>query len=129
VSGERVFVDGSDVFRLGISTQSTIAPVDIVGGWRFQFGRVSPYAGAGLTSIGYRETSEFSDNSDEVNERKTGPVILAGADVVVLKWVRVGGEMRYRKVRGILGNRGVSEMFGEDDLGGVSLALRLSVGR
>jgi hypothetical protein len=47
----------------------------------------------------------------------------------VLKWVHVGGELRYRFVKGILGEDGVSAAFEEDDAGGLAVGLRLSFGR
>jgi hypothetical protein len=77
----------------------------------------------------YREDSDFATAGDDVNERKTGVVALAGADVRVLRLVSVGGEFRYRAVDGVLGVGGVSQIFGDDQLGGLSLAARFSVGR
>ena len=56
-------------------------------------------------------------------------MILAGVDAELLKWVHVGGELRYRFVKGILGESGVSEAFGEDDAGGFAVGVRVSFGR
>ena len=104
-------------------------PVDIAGGWRFVFGRVSPYAGAGVSLIAYEETADFAASGDNVSESKTGPLFLAGVDVAVIRWLHAGAEFRYRSVKGVLGDGGVSDIFGEDQLGGYALAVRISVGR
>jgi hypothetical protein len=128
--GERVFVDNDRVFQLGIPLEITMRPVDISAGWRFRLlgGRLFPYAGGGLTYLRYRETSEFAASGEDVSEGKTGAVILGGADVHVWRWVSAGAELRWRRVRGILGEDGSSREFGDDDAGGLNTALRISVG-
>src|SRR5262245_42265126 len=42
LDGDRVFVDGGTVYRLGIPVTIKMRPVDFAAGWRFFFGRVSP---------------------------------------------------------------------------------------
>lgn len=127
--GERVFVSNGSVFRLGIPWRASFVPVDLVGGWRMAGGGFAPYVGAGATIMKYTERSDFAQAGDNVDERKTGLVILAGVDVPIGTWLRVGGELRYRRVRGVLGTAGASRAFNEDELGGVSTAVRVSVGR
>jgi opacity protein-like surface antigen len=129
LKGERVFVSNATAFPLGISTEMTYRPIDLAAGWRFEFDRVRPYVGGGATFVSYREDADFSETGDDVDERKTGALLLAGVDLEVLKYVRVGGELRYRVVTGVLGTGGVSELFGEDELGGIAFAARVSVGR
>jgi hypothetical protein len=129
LNGERVYVDGTSVFKLGIPMQITLTPIDVAAGWRTVRHRVSPYVGGGLTSLSYKETGGFSQAGDDVTVRKTGPLVLAGADVRILKWVYLGGEARYRAVKGILGKEGVSKAFGEDRIGGLSAGVRLSLGK
>src|SRR5918993_3083042 len=34
--GERVFVSGSEVFRLGIPVTVEVTPIEVTGGWRFK---------------------------------------------------------------------------------------------
>ena len=82
-----------------------------------------------MTFTSYQETSAFSDPKDDLDEQKPGPMVLAGVDAELLKWVHVGGELRYRFVKGILGEAGVSEAFGEDDAGGFAVGVRVSFGR
>ena len=127
--GERVFVDGGTSFPLGIPVTITLRPVDVIGGWKFETGAVHPYVGGGVTFMSYEEKSDFSTAADDVSERKTGGVVLAGVDVPLGRLVRVGGEFRYRAVSGVLGEGGVSDVLGEDQLGGAVFAVRASVGR
>ena len=129
LDGERVFVDNRRVFELGIPLEVTMRPVDIAGGWRLALmrGRIFPYLGAGLTYMQYEETSEFAGSGENVSESKTGPLVIGGVDVRVWRWVSAGGEFRWRRVRGILGESGVSSEFGEDDAGGFNAGVRLSI--
>jgi len=131
LDGQRVFVSNGQIFELGIPLEIKMRPVDIAAGWRFRFsrGRISPYAGAGLTYLTYEETSDFADADENVDESKTGPLVLGGVDVQIWRWISAGGELRWRRVSGILGEGGVSAEFDEDDAGGYSAALRISIGR
>jgi opacity protein-like surface antigen len=127
--GERVFVDGGATYQLGIPVRVTFRPIDVVGGWKYEINAVQPYVGGGLTFMSYKEESDFATSSDDVDERKTGAVILVGVDVPLGGLVRLGGEYRYRSVSGVLGEGGVSATLGEDQLGGSTFAFRASVGR
>lgn len=129
MDGERVFVSNGTVFPLGIPWQATFVPVDITAGWRWSGGRVIPFVGAGATVVKYSERSDFAQDGDDVSERKIGAVVLGGVDVPLSGWIRVGGDVRYRFLKGVLGAGGVSELLGEDQLGGVSTAVRVTVGR
>jgi hypothetical protein len=129
--GERVFVSGSEVFPLGIPLTVQVTPIEITGGWRFRnlSRRFIPYAGAGWSSYGYKETSSFAEDIENVDERHTGFHILAGADVRLTTWLGVGGEVVWSSVPDALGTGGASEAFGETDLGGTSFRLRVNIGR
>jgi hypothetical protein len=130
LDAQRVFIDQGTVFPLGIPVRITMRPFDLVGGWRHKGrSRFSPYGGAGVVFFQYREDSDFATAGDDVDERKTGLVVLAGADVRLMRLFKAGGEFRYRAVDGILGLGGVSQVFGDDQLGGLSFAARFSVGR
>jgi len=41
----------------------------------------------------------------------------------------VAADVQYSRIKGILGDGGISEQVGEDDLGGVSLRFKFIVGR
>ena len=128
LTGERVFIDQGTVYSLGIPTRITMRPIDLAAGWRFHVARrVTPFVGGGVVFMTYREESDFSVSGEDVDEQKTGGLVLGGADVRVVSRINVGIEMRYRSIRDILGSAGVSQEFGEDQLGGVSFAARVSV--
>jgi opacity protein-like surface antigen len=131
IDGERVFIeDGEDdVLEVNIPLEVKMRPVDIAAGWRMTFGRISPYVGAGMTFFKYEETAEGNDPDENVDESKSGPLFLGGLDVAILSWLHAGGEIRYRQVTDILNLGGVSAEFGEDNAGGLTLAVRVSVGR
>lgn len=130
LDGERVFVDGGTVERLGIPVTVTLTPLDVMAGWRFDGRRrLVPFVAAGVTSIGYRETSDFADSDENANERATGFVVVAGAEVRLRRLVHVRGDLRFRRAGGVLGDRGVSREYGEQDLGGFGAAVRLVIGR
>lgn len=126
-NGERVSLNGGDVVALGVPLTVRMRHLDVAAGWRHAFGRLTPYASAGMAHVTYIE-SDPSEPVDLVNTQ-TGPLVVAGLDVSIMSWVRIGAELRGRRVRGILGASGASAHFGERSAGGVSTAMRLSVGR
>lgn len=129
--GERAFVTATgEVFRLGIPLVVTITPLEITGGWRYRkWPRIVPYGGAGYSVYRYRETSDFADPDENVDERFGGFHFLGGAEYQPLRWLAVGGEVVWASVPDALGNGGVSAAFNEDNLGGTTLRVKISVGR
>jgi opacity protein-like surface antigen len=130
--GERVFASGGEVVRLNIPMEVTITPVEISAGWQFrirQAPRLTPYVAGGITSYGYRETSEFAATTEDVDDRFTGYHVMGGATVRVTRWLGVGGEFAWTTVPDAIGSGGVSAAFNEDNLGGTSLRLKILVGR
>jgi hypothetical protein len=129
--GERVFVAGDEVFRLGIPLTIEVTPIEVTGGWRFKnlSPRFVPYVGAGWSSYAYQETSEFAEAGDDVDERFSGFHILGGAEFKLTQWLGVGGELAWSTVPDALWTGGASRAFDETDLGGVSYRLKISVGR
>jgi hypothetical protein len=130
--GERVFVHGGDVFTLGIPVTIAITPVEVSAGWQFRFRRVPrlrPYLAAGLTSYGYRETSQFAGAAEDVDERFRGYHLQGGAEWRLGRWLGVAGEVGWTTVADAIGDQGVSAEFNETDLGGTSLRLKIIVGR
>ena len=71
----------------------------------------------------------FAQAGDDVSESKAGALMIGGVDITIIPWIRLGGEVRYRRVTGVLGLAGVSAALGNHDVGGFSTALRLSLGR
>ena len=129
--GERVFVGPDDeVFPLGIPLTVTIQPLEITGGWRYLgFGQIVPYGGGGYSSYRYQETSDFADEGEDVDERFSGFHILGGVEYQPVRWLAVGGEVAWSSIANALGESGVSAAFGEDNLGGTTLRLKVSIGR
>ena len=129
--GERVFVGPNDeVFRLGIPVEITIIPVEVSGGWRFRkWSRIVPYGGAGYSQYRYKETSGFADEGENVDDRFTGFHVVGGAEYLPLRWLAVGGEVSWASIPDALGQGGVSAAFNEDNLGGTTVRLKISVGR
>jgi opacity protein-like surface antigen len=129
--GERAFVGPNDeVFKLGIPVEITVTPIEITGGWRWRrWNRLVPYGGGGFSSYRYRETSDFADPDEDVDERFNGFHVLGGAEYRALDWLAVGGEVAWSSIPDAIGNAGVSAVFNEDNLGGTSLRLKISVGR
>ena len=129
--GERVFVSGSEVFRLGIPLTIEVTPIEVTGGWRFKnvSPRLVPYVGAGWSSYAYKETSDFAEAGEDVDERYSGFHVLGGAEFKLTRWLGVGGELAWSTVPDALGTGGASRAFDETDLGGVSYRLKVSVGR
>jgi opacity protein-like surface antigen len=131
-AGERAVRLEGQTFRLGIPLTVTIVPVEVSGGYRFRLGprsRLVPYVGGGFSSHGYTETSSFSTGEENVSERFAGYQILGGAEYRLHRLLAVAGEVQYTTVPDALGVGGLSEEFGETNLGGVILRGRVIVGR
>ena len=131
-TGERVFMFEDEVFRLGIPVTLTITPVELTGGYRFDFGqRLVPFAGGGVGWHRYQETSEFATDEENVDERHTGYHLLGGVELRLARWLGLAGEAQWTTVRDALGTdpNGVSAHFGESDLGGTTVRVRIVLGR
>jgi opacity protein-like surface antigen len=129
IDGERVFVFEGTVFPLDIPLTIEMRPIDVIVGWRHTAGRWRPYGGGGISLTHYTERSPFAESGDDVDVNEMGLAFLGGVDFTATPWLGIGAEVRYRRITGILGAGGVSQEFGEDQLGGVSFAARVSVGR
>jgi len=130
--GERVFVLNDQVYPLNIPTEIAITPIEISGGWRFRIRRLPkllPYAGAGLTAMRYRETSEFATDEENVDKTFSGYHFFGGAEYKLMRWLGVAGEAAWTTVPDAIGASGVSKAFNETDLGGSSFRIKVTIGR
>ncbi len=128
-TGQRVIVLDGDVFPLGIADTITMEPLTVSGGYRFRpTGKSVAYAGGGYTSLRFKESAEFAEPGENTDERFNGFVVLGGVEYAVHKWVFVSGEARYTGVPNAVGAPGVAAEFNESNLGGFSLALKVSIG-
>jgi hypothetical protein len=126
--GQRVFVSGGEVFRLGIPTEITVNPLDFTGAYRFKrYWRVRPYAGGGFGRQQYKETSRFSEAAENVKSTTNSYLVLGGAEIPLWRWIAGAVEVRYRGVPDAIGEGGVSKEFGENNLGGTSFRFRILV--
>jgi opacity protein-like surface antigen len=79
-TGERVFVADQQVFKLGIPDTITLTPMTLTAGWRFANDYATPYAGAGIGRVLYKEVSSFADASENVDTRFTSYHMLGGIE-------------------------------------------------
>jgi hypothetical protein len=131
-TGERAFVFQDQVIPLGIPVEVTATPLEMTVGWRFRIRRwqkLIPYVAGGLTSMRYREVSDFS--TAEENDEKTfgGGLARAGAEYKIMSWLGVGGDATWSSLPDAIGEGGVSKAFKETDLGGASFRFMITVGR
>jgi hypothetical protein len=132
-TGERVFVFDGETFPLGIDTTVRITPIEVTGGYRFRSAarRLIPYLGGGIGWHRYQETSDFATNEENVSETHRSFHALGGADVRLARFVRLGGEVQWSTVPDAIGQdpNSVAAAFGEDDLGGTAVRVKVIVGR
>ena len=83
--------------------------------------RFAVYGGGGLVRVEYRETSDFASSTENVRQSFSGYFVFGGVEVPIWKWIFAGVEAQYRGVPDALGDGGVSEDFGETNLGGTVL--------
>ena len=130
--GQRVFIGPNDeVFKLAIPVEITITPLELTGGYRLTrlSRRFVPFGGVGYTSSRYKETSQFADAAEDADDRFGGFHVLGGAEYLPFPWLAVGGEVSWSSIANAIGASGVSQHFGEDNIGGTSARLKISVGR
>ena len=132
--GERAFVTpAGQVVKLGIPTTIEVMPIEFTGGYRREFtfgrrGRIIPFAGAGAGVVQYKESADFAQPGDDVDESFTSYHFVGGVEVPLWKFLGVGAEYHHRWVPDALGTGGVSEQFNETDLGGGTFRFRVIVG-
>ncbi|MBI2833480.1 MAG: hypothetical protein HYX76_03530 [Acidobacteria bacterium] len=129
-TGQRVFRSNNEIFRLGIPVTVTMTAWEFEAGVRVDRGwPVVPYVGGGVGSLRYKETSQFAESGENVNRSKPEYIVLGGVEVPVWRWIRIAGQVKYIRATGIIGKDGISQQFGEKDLGGPSAGLRIIVAR
>lgn len=130
--GERVFLFNGQQFNLGVPVTISITPVEVSGGWRFsRNARFAPYVAAGIGFHRYRETSDFSVGNEDVDERFTGFQVLGGLEVRISRFIAAAGEAQWTTVPHAIGQdpSGVAAAFDEHDLGGVTVRVKVVIGR
>jgi hypothetical protein len=154
-TGERVFVSGTDRFPLGIASRVSVTPIEVTAGYRLarrprapggppvsppgrrgaaprrpsRFASLVPYGGAGVGAVRLTERADFAEAGDDVEEMHRSYHVVGGIEIPVRGWLAAGVEAGYRWVPDALGSGGVSKEFGETDLGGSVLRVKVIVGR
>jgi hypothetical protein len=133
--GERVEMIDGEIVPLGIPLTLSLTPIEFSGGYRFSALRVGrrgqltlvPFAGAGAGIVRFREETDEEHPDEQTSEGFTSYHVLVGLDVPLGRRVAIGTELTRRWVRDGLGSGGISEAFGETDLGGTTLLTRVRV--
>jgi hypothetical protein len=130
-SGHRVFVFQDQVFTLNVKDTVSVTPLDVTLGYRFRFRRVVPYAGGGIGWYRYQERSEPATAANRIEQTSMGYHLLAGAEVPLRRWLGLAWDAQWASVPNALGNSntGVSQVYGEHDLGGFTVRTKIVVGR
>jgi hypothetical protein len=122
--GERVFValPAGPVAQLDFPLKTRITPIFATAGYRFREGKtIVPYAGLGGSITLFREQSEVVGMHYEESKSKAGFHVVGGAEVG-RGLLRFGTEVGWSTVPNAVGFGGITEVYGEDDLGGWSVA-------
>ena len=128
-TGSRVFVNGSDVFDLGIPDTVRIIPINATFGYRHAGRYITPYGGGGIGVYLYKETSDFAESSENLSKRFTSYHVLGGVEFASRAWVHAALELQFTTVPSALGAAGASAAFNEHNLGGVHGRVKIMVGR
>jgi len=128
-TGQRVVVSNGQVFPLGIRDTVRVVPVSVTVGLRHDLRKGTAYVGGGLGRYFYKETSDFADPTDNVDQRFLSYHALAGVELGVRGPLRTAVEVQFTTVPNGLGTSGASASFGEQNLGGVQVRLKVLVGR
>lgn len=89
--------------------------------------RFTPYVGGGLVLLKYKESSEFAASGDDVSSSHRGGTIFGGVDVSITRLFVVTAEAEFRRVGHTPGPGSLSDVFGEDDLGGFGFRLLFGI--
>jgi hypothetical protein len=127
-TGERVFVSGGDVFKLGIADTLTLTPVTVTVGGQVPLGRIVPYAGAGLGRERVQETSAFADPGENTDAWFRTYHLVGGVEWRPRGVIAVAGDVSITHVPDALSGN-VSDAFEEHNLGGIDVRIRVLIGR
>jgi opacity protein-like surface antigen len=126
--GERVFVadPSSEPFRLGHPLKVRVIPIYAFGGYRFASSGSSlvPYAGLGVGATMLHEESTVAELTDSADQTKAAFHLIGGVEYGRGS-LRFGVELTYSLVPNSIGVGGVSQVYGESDIGGLSAVARI----
>lgn len=120
--GERVFVASAtgEVFPLGHPLSVKLVPIQGTIGWRFGKGSLVPYVGGGAGLTSFSEESSVGGVSESAGETKFSAHALGGIEFGSGSF-RVAAEAMWTIIPDSVGVGGVSQVYAETDLGGLSV--------
>jgi hypothetical protein len=125
--GERVYVadPASTVFKLGHPLSMSLMPLDVTLGYRFgRKGLFTPYLGLGGGSVSFDEESTVGGVTEKDSRSKGSWHVLGGVEVGRGR-LRLAAEALYEGVPDAIGVGGVSQVYGERNLGGLTLLAKV----
>ena len=132
-AGRRVFVFEGEPFDLNVKTTVTVAPVAVMGGYRFSRAvrGVVPYAAGGVGWHRLKETAESFSDAENTDEVFTGFHLLGGAELPIARLLAAAAEVEWATVPDALGvdPNSVGAAFDEHDLGGFTFRVKIVIGR
>ena len=127
-TGSRAFVANGQAISLNVPLTVSMTPVEVGGGWRFLTRtRTVPYVGGGGLAQLYSEKSHFAVAGEDVSQTNVGYFAVAGIEVGAVRWLVVGVEAQFRGVPHAIGQTGISQSFGETNLGGFTARILIGV--
>ena len=124
--GERVFVAGPQaaVFPLGHPLEMQLTPIYGTVGYRFGEGFLRPYVAAGVGVTRFKEESIVAGLRSSTSATKFTGVVAGGVELSRGRF-RLAAEVTYMTVPDAIGLAGVSEVYGETNVGGLSFVGKL----
>jgi opacity protein-like surface antigen len=125
--GERVFVadSSSEVFRLGHRLTARVWPVYALVGYRFRsHKRLVPYVAGGPGYTSFREESTVAEVTETNDKSVLSGHLALGAEYGT-GTVRFGAEVLYTLAPDSVGFGGVSKIYNEKDVGGLSFVAKV----
>ncbi len=129
--GERVFVadPASEVFPLGHPLTLRLLPFHVTLGYRFPKWRfLTPYVGLGGGVVGYEERSTVGGLAEVESQTKASARAVVGVEVGRGSF-HFATEVAYSVIPNAVGLGGVSQVYGESDLGGLSVMGKIILSR
>jgi len=129
-TGERVFIADAagEVFPLGHPLTIRLIPVYGAVGYRFlPSSHFAPYVTIGLGATSYKETSDVAGLVETQSATKFSGHGALGVDYLAGP-LRIGVEVGYSTVPNTIGDSGVSKVYNEKDVGGLTVLARLAFG-
>ena len=129
-TGERVFIadPAGEVFHLGHPLTIRLIPVYGAIGYRFlPSSHFAPYVTIGLGATSYKETSDVASLVETQSATKFSGHGALGVDYLAGP-LRIGVEVGYSTVPNTIGDSGVSKVYNEKDVGGLTVLARLAFG-